>query len=106
MDDSAHISLEMHTWYAGRLVPAALEALKPRHPDAAGALLGHSTTLLSVFGGVTKGPLTAAGTHSMSNEQLGKLYSDRTGLDARTLKGLHEKARWLVRRSVCVGRTV
>ena len=32
----------------------------------------------------------AAGTHAMSNEQLGKLFSDRTGLDARTLKGLPE----------------
>ena len=63
---------------------------KPRHPDAAGALLGQTTALLSAFGGITKGPLTAAGTHSMSNEHLGKLYSDRTGLDARTIKGLHE----------------
>ena len=63
---------------------------KPRHPDAADALLGHTATLLSEFGGITKGPLTAAGTHAMSNEQLGKLFSDRTGLDARTLKGLPE----------------
>ncbi len=80
------------TLYTGHGDIPALPEATPRHPDAAEAILTTSSRctdiLLSHFGGITKGPRTDAGLHSLTAEQLGALYHRRTGLESRALKSL------------------
>ena len=81
----------MHVWPV-KAETTGKSSSTPRHPDAAAAILAHSSTLLSTgyFGGITKGPKGDAGLHSMPIEDLGLLYHKRTNLSSRTLKALSD----------------
>ena len=81
----------MHVWPV-KAETSGKSSSTPRHPDAAAAILAHSSTLLSTgyFGGITKGPKGDAGLHSMPIEDLGLLYHKRTNLSSRTLKALSD----------------
>jgi hypothetical protein len=92
LSDGRHINFDagycaMHVLPVGEDRPKDL----PRHPDAAAALLTYPSAVLSTFGGITQGTNSRAGTHSMSNEDLGLLFAKRTGLNTRALQSLPGK---------------
>ena len=60
-------------------------SIQPRHPEAAYAIL---FTGVTAFGGITAGPRSQTGLHSITPNELGLLYKQRTALCARNIKAL------------------
>ena len=74
--------LNLHCVYYGTELQTPIQ---PRHPEAAYAIL---FTGISAFGGLTAGPRSQTGLRSLTPNELGLLFKQRTALGARNIKAL------------------